>query len=73
MCKPSLAQDAAKAFVVAWALAVRVSEVRVSEVRVSEVRVSEVRGAAAGGKEKALAANNTTSDMMPIVTSSIFC
>jgi hypothetical protein len=68
MCKPSLAQDAAKAFVVAWALAVRVSE-----VRVSEVRVSEVRGAAAGCKEKALAENNTTSDMMPIVTSSIFC
>jgi hypothetical protein len=63
MCKPSLAQDAAKAFVVAWAL----------EVRVSEVRVSEVRGAAAGCKEKALAENNTTSDMMPIVTSSIFC
>jgi hypothetical protein len=58
MCKPSLAQGAAKAFVVAWAL---------------EVRVSEVRGAAAGCKEKALAANNTTSDMMPIVTSSIFC
>jgi hypothetical protein len=58
MCKPSLAQDAAKAFVVAWALA---------------VRVSEVRGAAAGCKEKALAENNTTSDMMPIVTSSIFC
>jgi hypothetical protein len=68
MCKPSLAQDAAKAFVVAWALAVRVSE-----VRVSEVRVSEVRGAAAGCKVEALAANNTTSDMMPIVTSSIFC
>jgi hypothetical protein len=63
MCKPSLAQDAAKAFVVAWALA----------VRVSEVRVSEVRGAAAGCKVEALAANNTTSDMMPIVTSSIFC
>jgi hypothetical protein len=58
MCKPSLAQDAAKAFVVAWALA---------------VRVSEVRGAAAGCKVEALAANNTTSDMMPIVTSSIFC
>jgi hypothetical protein len=63
MCKPSLAQGAAKAFVVAWAL----------EVRVSEVRVPEVRGAAAGCKEKALAENNTTSDMMPIVTSSIFC
>jgi hypothetical protein len=63
MCKPSLAQDAAKAFVVAWALA----------VPVSEVRVSVVRGAAAGCKEKALAENNTTSDMMPIVTSSISC
>jgi hypothetical protein len=63
MCKPSLAQGAAKAFVVAWALA----------VRVSEVRVSEVRGAAAGCKVEALAANNTTSDMMPTVTSSIFC
>ena len=55
MCKPSLAQGAAKAFVVAWAL---------------EVRVPEVRGAAAGCKEKALAENNTTSDMMPSATPS---
>jgi hypothetical protein len=68
MCKPSLAQDVAKAFVVAWAL---VAPVSVAPVSVAPVSV--VRGAAAGCKGEALAENNTTSDMMPIVTSSISC
>jgi hypothetical protein len=68
MCKPSLAQGVAKAFVVAWAL---VAPVSVAPVSVAPVSV--VRGAAAGCKGEALAENNTTSDMMPIVTSSISC
>jgi hypothetical protein len=73
MCKPSLAQGVAKAFVVAWALVAPVSVAPVSVAPVSVAPVSVVRGAAAGCKGEALAENNTTSDMMPIVTSSISC